>query len=138
RSLELDRLNLQADAATRRADWPTVSRVLLKARPLAPDDPWLTYRLANAQHAQGQNSAAEDSFRQLIQRQGSNAPARYAHGLYLASIGRDSETLTTLAAIPAAQWDDNMRDLSSRVERRQLLARARALRDAGHEPQAIA
>lgn len=138
RSLELDRLKLEADAATRRADWPTVSRVLLKARPLAPDDPWLTYRLANAQHAQGQDSAAEDSFRQLIQRQGSNAQARYAHGLYLASIGRDSETLATLAAIPAAQWDGNMRDLSSRVERRQLLARAQALRDAGHEPQAIA
>ena len=103
RSLELDRLNLEADAATQRADWPTVSRVLFKARPLAPDDPWLTYRLANAQHEQGKDSAAEDSFRQLIRRQGSNAQARYAHGLYLASIGRDSETLATLAAIPAAQ-----------------------------------
>ncbi|WP_426143353.1 cellulose synthase complex outer membrane protein BcsC [Pseudomonas sp. DWP3-1-2] len=137
-SIELERLNLQADLASQRSDWAQLVPLLKKIRVLDPDNPWLTYRLAAAEIALGQPRQADDAFRQLLARQGRNPEARYAHGLYLANENRDSEVSTTLGQIPAAAWTDNMRELDTRIKRRQLLARAEQLRNAGHEPQAIA
>lgn len=137
-SLALDRLKARADTATQRADWAQAAAMLSKARVLAPDDPWLTYHLASSQRALGQNSAADDSFRQLLQRNGKDSEARYAHGLYLASASRDSEALGSLAQIPESAWSGNMRELAARLHRRQLLAQASALREHGHEAQAEA
>lgn len=137
-SIELARLNLQADAAAQRANWAQLVSLLRKIRTLDPDNPWLVYRLANAQIALGRPIEADDSFRQLLERQAQNPEARYAHGLYLASESRDSEALRTLANIPASAWTDNMRELSARVQRRQLLMQAEKLRDSGREPEAIA
>lgn len=137
-SIELARLNLQADAATQRADWAQLVVLLKKIHVLDPDNPWLTYRLANAQLMLGLPRDADDSFRQLLERQGQNPEARYAHGLYLATENRDGDVLQTLAKIPAPAWTDNMRELAARVQRRQLLAQAGKLRDNGREPEAIA
>lgn len=137
-SIELDRLNLQADAATQHGDWSKLVELLEKIRVLDPDNPWLTYRLANAQLTLGHGAQADDNFRQLLLRQGQNPEARYAHGLYLASANRDSDVIQTLKKIPATAWTDNMRELAARVQRRELLARADKLRDSGREPEAIA
>ena len=138
RGLALDRLNAQADDATRRSDWAQVTAALSKAQVLDPDSPWLVYRLANAQRELGRNADAEQSFRLLLQRQGQNTEARYAHGLFLANAERDGDAMGSLQQIPRAAWSDNMNELWVRLQRRQLLAKARALRDSGHEAQAEA
>jgi predicted Zn-dependent protease len=137
-SIQLERLSLKADAATQRSDWAQLVPLLKQMRVLDPDNPWLAYRLAGAEVALGKPGEADDAFRQLLLRQGNNPEARYAHGLYLATDNRDSEVLASLGYIPKAGWTDNMRDLAARIERRQLLAQAQSLRDAGHEPEAIA
>ncbi|SDB11257.1 Flp pilus assembly protein TadD, contains TPR repeats [Pseudomonas sp. NFACC23-1] len=136
-SLALAGLKAQADVATRRSDWAQVNRLLLKARMLDGDDPWLAFHLAKAQQALGQTGAAEDTFRQLMQRQSNNPEARYAQALYLNANGRDSEALDALTQIPRSAWSQPMRDLAGQLQRRLLLARAKALRDAGQEAQAV-
>ena len=138
RGLALDRLNAQADDATRRGDWAQVARTLTQARDLDPDNPWLVYRLANAQRSLGQVAQADNSFSLLLQRQGQNPEARYAHGLYLADADRDGDAMGSLQQIPRVAWSDNMQQLWARLQRRQLLAKAEALRNAGHESQAEA
>ncbi len=137
-SLALDRLKEQADAAAQRADWAQVAASLSKARVLAPDDPWLTYRLANSQRELGQRAAADDSFRQLLQRKGQDSETRYAHALYLASDSRDAEAQDSLSKIPVSAWTDNMHELANRLRRRQLQAQVSALRERGQEDQAEA
>lgn len=138
RGLTLDRLNAQADDATRGSDWAQVTVALSKARVLDPDNPWLVYRLANAQRELGLNTEADQSFHWLLQRQGQNTEARYAHGLFLANGDRDGDAMGSLQQIPRAAWSDNMNELWARLQRRQLLAKARTLRDGGHEAQAEA
>ena len=137
-SMELDELNQQADAATERKDWPQVAALLSKIRNLSPDEPWVTYRLANAQREINQPGAADDSFKQLMNRQGRNPEAIYAYALYLSNTDRDASALSALEKLPTAQWTDSMRELDSRLQRNVLVARAERLRAEGHEPQAIA
>ncbi len=136
-SLMLADLKAQADVATQRSDWAQVNRLLLKARTLDGDDPWLAFHLARAQQALAQAGAAEDTFRQLMQRQSNNPEARYAQALYLNANGRDSEALDALTRIPRSAWTQPMQDLASQLQRRLLLARAKVLRDAGQEAQAV-
>jgi len=136
--LALDRLNAQADDATRRSDWGQVVQHLSKARELDPDNPWLVYRLANAQRQLGRAADADHSFSLLLQRQGQNPEARYAHGLFLADGERDTDAMGSLQQIPRAGWSDNMNQLWARLQRRQMLAKAEALRAGHHEDQAEA
>lgn len=138
RRLEVNELNRLADAASERKDWPQVVALLSKVRNLTPDEPWLTYRLANAQREINQPGAADDSFKQLMQHQGQNPEARYAYALYLSSTERNASALSVLEQLPQAQWNDSMRELHARLQRSELLARADSLRKAGNEPQAIA
>lgn len=138
RSIELERLNRQADAAEQRKDWPQLVNLLKQIRTLDADNTWLTYRLANADISLGRPRDADDAFAVLLARQGRDPQARYAHGLFLASAGRDAEVLETLKQIPTAAWTDNMRELAGRITRRQLLAEADRLRARGQEPAAIA
>ncbi|MBD8577323.1 cellulose biosynthesis protein BcsC [Pseudomonas syringae] len=137
-SLELARLNQQADRLSEQSDWGPLVPLLKKIRVLDPDNPWLTYRLAAAEVALGNPRQADEAFAQLLVRQGNNPEARYAHGLYLANASRDTEVLASLGKIAKAGWTDNMRELAARIERRQLLARVEQLRNSGQEPQAIA
>jgi len=137
RSIELERLNLQADLASQHSDWAQLASLLKKIRQLEPDNPWLTYRLAAAEVAMGQPREADKAFSELLALQGRNPEARYAHGLYLANENRDSEVLATLGQIPVADWTENMRELDTRIKRRQLMTQVEQLRDAGHESQAI-
>lgn len=138
RGLELNRLDAQADDATRRSDWVQVKAALSKSLVLDPDSPWRVYRLANAQRELGLNAEADHSFNVLLQRQGQNTEARYAHGLFLARGERDGDAMSSLQQIPRAAWSDNMNELWARLQRRQLLAKARTLRDSGHEAEAEA
>lgn len=136
--IELDELNQKADAAAARKDWPHLVALLSTLRTITPDEPWLTYRLANAQREINQPGAADDSFKQLMRRQGKNPEALYAYALYLSSSGRDASALSVLEQLPAAQWSDGMRELGTRLQRNLVVAQAESLRAAGQEPQAIA
>jgi Flp pilus assembly protein TadD len=138
RGLALDRLNVQADDATRRGDWAQIVLVLTKARELDPDNPWLVYRLANAQRELRHSADADNSFSLLLQSQSQNPEARYAHGLFLANGDRDRDAKASLQQIPRQAWSANMNELWARLQRRELLATADVLRTAGHEDQAEA
>ena len=137
-SIELDELNQQAATAEANKDWPKVVALLSKIRDKTPDEPWLTYRLANAQRQINQPGPADDSFKQLMRRQGKNPEAVYAYALYLSSSDRDASALSTLEQLPRSQWTDSMRELDARLQRNELIARADRLRAAGQEPEAIA
>jgi predicted Zn-dependent protease len=138
RAIELERLTLQADDAEQHSDGLRLVALLKQMRTLDADSPWLAYRLAKAETTLGHPREADDAFRQLLARQGNEPQARYAHGLFLASMGRDPEVLSTLEHIPVSAWTEEMRELASRIKRRQLLAQADKLRASGQEPAAVA
>ncbi|AQZ95720.1 cellulose synthase complex outer membrane protein BcsC [Halopseudomonas phragmitis] len=137
-SVVQEQLQAQVDSALEQQDWDRAITLLQQSVRLSPDAPWTTYRLANLLAEQGRMPEADDQFNRLLQRQGTNPEARYAHGLYLAGLQRDQEALATLQPIPQADWNEGMQALAERIARRQRLAEAYALRDAGQEPEAIA
>ncbi|WP_153242584.1 cellulose synthase complex outer membrane protein BcsC [Frateuria defendens] len=112
--------------------------LLEAARQLAPDDAWLTYRLAGRLRAQRRVAEADAAFAALLARNGGNPEARHAHALYLASGDQDAAALASLHAIAPAHWTADMRELAARLEREQLFAHAEALRGTGREREAIA
>lgn len=136
--LQGERLQGEADAAARRGDARGEAELLAQARRLAPDDPWLAYRLAGLLRAQGRAGEADAAFAELLARQGEAAQARYAHALYLSAGERDDEALASLQRLPPAAWNDDIRALAQRLQRRRLLAHAEALRAAGREGEAVA
>lgn len=131
------RLTQLREAAQRFADagqWPQAAERYTAARALAPDDVWLTYSLAQALRQADRQSQADDAFADLLTRLDEPEPraqAHYAQALYLASSDRDAAALDSLARIPDLRRDDAMRELTTRLHRRQLLARADGLREAG-------
>ncbi|TXI29874.1 MAG: cellulose biosynthesis protein BcsC [Aquipseudomonas alcaligenes] len=138
RSLELDRMRREADAATQRQDWPAASRALRRASELAPDQPWLVFELAGSLRQQGLDAEADAAFADLLRRRPSDPAARYAHGLYLESSDRDAQALATLEGIASADRDEAIRSLERRLQRRLTLAQARTLREQGREREATA
>lgn len=126
-NLKVERLTKEADAAALRSDKKQLVVLLKQIRDLEPDDPWLTYRLANTQKELGLSAEAESSFQQLLQTQGRNPIARYAHGLYLESEHEDSAVMDSLAHIPEATWTEDMQSLAQRARRRLLREQVEAL-----------
>ncbi len=124
--LVLARLSDQADVAAQRGDWMQVSDLLLKARTLDPNDPWLAFRLAKAQQALGQAGAADATMSDLMQRQAHNPEALYAHALYLSVTDRDGAALDTLKRIAKSAWNQSMGDLDGQIRHRQALQQAEA------------
>jgi tetratricopeptide (TPR) repeat protein len=135
-ALLLARYQLQADQALERGDQAAASEALRQARRLDPNDPWLTYRLANSLRTQGAFYEADSTFDDLLARKPADPTTRYAHALYLAAAERDAQALTSLQQIPASDWNDDIRALATRVERREFMSRVAKLRAAGREPAA--
>jgi tetratricopeptide (TPR) repeat protein len=131
-------LDEQADAAVAAHDWPRAVALLRTAVQQELDNPWLTYRLARAEQQLGDLAAAHAAFNQLLQRQGKNPTARYAHALFLDSLDQDEEALHSLQQIDVPLWDNDMRALAQRLERQRRLAYAESLRADGREAQAVA
>lgn len=103
----------------------------------SPEDPWIAYRLANLLADMDRTGEADQVFQSLLQKQGSNPEARYAHGLYLASLERDEDALQTLARIDRSRWSRGMHDLQARIARRLRLQQAETLFVSGRHQQAI-
>lgn len=138
RDAQQQQLQHEAEQAEAGGD-PARARALLeRAADIAPDDIWLTYRLAGRLHGEGRTGEADARFARLLQSQGDVPAARYAQALFLSSSDRDGAALEALAAIDAAHWSEDMHALSARLQRQQLFARARALREDGDEAAASA
>ncbi len=135
-ALLLARYQLQADQALERGDQAAASEALRQARRLDPNDPWLTYRLANSLRTQGAFYEADSTFDDLLARKPADPTTRYAHALYLAAAERDAQALTSLQQIQASDWNDDIRALATRVERREFMSRVAKLRAAGRETAA--
>ena len=97
--------------------------------------PWLTYRLANSLRTQGAFYEADSTFDDLLARKPADPTTRYAHALYLAAAERDAQALTSLQQIQASDWNDDIRALATRVERREFMSRVAKLRAAGRKPR---
>ena len=136
--LEVDQLTEQAKLAAEGGYPAQATHLLTRARQLTPDDPWLTYRLASTYQGMGEPQLAEQVFNDLLQKQGQNPTARYAHALFLSSRDQYANAIESLRAVPMSAWDDDMRALAARLERQQHLAYADSLRAAGQEGEAIA
>lgn len=136
--LRLDRLKQQAETLAQQQQWQQAAEIYRRAQPMAPDDVWLTYRYAQALRQAGQPQQADALFRQLAQRQHANPQLTYAYALYLSGSDRDRQALAQLNTLPAAQWNDNMRELAQRLKMQATIAHAEGLRAAGDEPAAEA
>ena len=136
-SLRLARYRLLAEQALERDDQPAAITALRQARSLAPTDPWLAYRLASSLQQQQAFSEADAVFADLLKRQVNDPVARYAHALYLSGAGRDAQALTSLHRISERDWDEDMRALATRLERRELMSRIDKLRTSGREAAAV-
>ncbi|EPF2605708.1 TPA: cellulose synthase complex outer membrane protein BcsC [Yersinia enterocolitica] len=136
-SLQLDMLKQQAETLAAQQQWHQAAEKYRQAQKLAPDDVWITYRLAQALAQDGNSAQADAEFHQLASRKPGDPEQVYAYALYLSSTERDSQALAHLATLPAAQWNDNIRELDQRLKLDQVLTLARQLRDNGDETGAI-
>ena len=136
-SLLLARYRLLAEQALERDDQPAAITALRQARSLAPADPWLAYRLASSLQQQQGFSEADAVFADLLKRQANDPVARYAHALYLSGAGRDAQAIASLHSIGERDWDEDMRALAARLERRELMSRIDKLRTSGREAAAV-
>lgn len=138
RSLTNDRLSQQAEALENKGNWAQAAEVQRRRLALSPDDVWITYRLSRDLVSAGQRGEADNLMLNLARKKPTDADQVYANGLYLSGNGQDQAALTHLAALPTAQWTDNIRELDQRLRSDQLIAQANRLRDSGQEVQAIA
>ncbi|EKN6263248.1 cellulose synthase complex outer membrane protein BcsC [Yersinia enterocolitica] len=136
-NLQLDMLKQQAETLAAQQQWHQAAEKYRQAQKLAPDDVWITYRLAQALAQDGHSAQADAEFHQLASRKPGDPEQVYAYALYLSSTERDSQALAHLATLPAAQWNDNIRELDQRLKLDQVLTLARQLRDNGDETGAI-
>ncbi|MGL5699458.1 MAG: cellulose synthase complex outer membrane protein BcsC [Kluyvera sp.] len=138
RSLTNDRLSQQAEAFEKQGKWAQAAEVQRRRLALSPDDVWTTYRLASDLVSAGKQSEGDSLMLNLARKKPNDADQVYAYSLYYSGNGQDQAALAHLAALPKAQWNDNIRELDARLRSDQLIAQANRLRDAGQEEQAIA
>ncbi|MDW5377130.1 cellulose synthase complex outer membrane protein BcsC [Halomonas sp. HP20-15] len=134
RQLRVAQLSAAGQRLAEAQQWSQAAERYAEARELSPADVWLTYSLAQALRQDGRRPQADASFADLLGRlddPATRAQGQYAQALYLASDDRDDAALESLARIPDARRDTDMRALAARLERRQLLARASTLRASG-------
>ncbi|CNC71088.1 cellulose synthase subunit BcsC [Yersinia intermedia] len=136
-SLQIDMLKQQAENLAAQQQWRQAAEKYRQALKMAPDDVWITYRLAQALVQEGHLAEADAQFHRLASRKPGDPEQVYAYALYFSSTGRDSQALAHLATLPTLQWTDNIRALDQRLKLEQVLAVARQLRASGNEAGAV-
>ena len=137
RRLQLARLRERREQALAAGDAATAIVLGQQLRNELPDDAWLAYALGNELRAAGRQDDADAVVADMAARNGS-AEARYAQALYLSGSDRLPQALAVLDALPRAQWDDDIRALSARLQRQQLIDHLWELRAQGRETEALA
>ena len=134
--LKATQLEEEADMLVQAGKWPQAVARRQEALRLRPDDVWLAYRLAeDLAHVDG-SAAGEQLLRQRLVATPRDLSLRYATALFLSGQGHLAQARTLLAEEPAARWSDDMRELDSRLARRELVAQATRLREQGDEAAA--
>lgn len=137
RRLQLARLRERREQALAAGDAESAIALGQQLRSELPDDAWLAYALGNELRAAGRQDEADAVVTDMATRNGS-AEARYAQALYLSGSDRLPQALAVLDALPRAQWDDDIRALSARLQRQQLIDHLWELRAQGRETEALA
>ena len=138
RSLANDRLAQEAERLENQGNWAQAAVLQKRRLALDPGSVWVTYRLASDLRSAGQQIEADAQMRALARSKPADPEQVYAYGLYLSGNNQESAALAHLNTLPRDKWNSNIQELSDRLEANQLLARANQLRDAGHEPEAMA
>ena len=136
RSVHSDDLERQVKQATAAGEAARAIRLLEQVRVLQPDDPWVAYRLALAEAARGHTAAGNALFPPLLAAHPGDPQTVYSYALYLASLDRDQTAVSVLQQVPVKSWTGGMQRLDARLRHRLLMARARALKAAGHDTEA--
>ncbi|WP_409159900.1 cellulose synthase complex outer membrane protein BcsC [Pectobacterium sp. B2J-2] len=137
-ALQLDILKQQADQLAEQQQWAQAEEKYRQANQQNPNDVWLAYHYAQTLRQLGKTQQADSVVQRATAVPPASAEKNYVYSLYLSSTNRDEQALAHLNTLPAAQWSDDMRDLSQRLTIQTTLAKAEAMRDAGNEPAAIA
>lgn len=138
RSLTNDRLAQEAERLENQGNWAQAAVLQKRRLALDPGSVWVTYRLASDLRSGGQQLEADAQMRELARLKPADPEQVYANGLYLSGNNQESAALAHLNTLPHDKWNSNIQELADRLEANQLLARANQLRDAGHEPEAVA
>ncbi|WP_252145569.1 cellulose synthase complex outer membrane protein BcsC [Yokenella regensburgei] len=138
RSLTNDRLSQQAEALENQGKWAQAAEIQRQRLALDPGSVWVTYRLAKDLSSAGKRSEADALMRNLAQQKPNDPDQVYAWALYFSGNDQDQAALAHLNALPKNQWNDNIRELSGRLQTNQVMETANRLRDSGQEAQAIA
>ena len=136
RRVRSDDLERQVTQATASGETARAISLLEQVHVLQPDAPWIAYRLAMAEVAQGRGAAGDALFPPLLASHPGDPQTVYAYALYLTAVGRDQAAVSVLQQVPAKSRTDGMHKLDARLRQRLLMARARALKAAGHEAEA--
>nr|WP_240472582.1 cellulose synthase complex outer membrane protein BcsC [Pectobacterium brasiliense] len=137
-ALQLNILKQQADQLAEQQQWTQAEEKYRQANQQDPNDMWFAYRYAQTLRQLGQIQQADSVVQRATAVPPTDAQKNYVYSLYLSSTNRDEQALAHLNTLPAAQWSDDMRDLSQRLTIQTTLAKAEAMSDAGDESAAIA
>ncbi|WP_261831770.1 cellulose synthase complex outer membrane protein BcsC [Leminorella grimontii] len=137
-SLTADSLKQQAEALVANGRLAQAEEKYLQAKKLTPDDPWLTYRLANVMQRMQKGREADLTFSSGMDAHRQNAEWTHAYALYLSGSDRDALAVEALQKLPASQWDDGIRELSQRLKAQQVIAEAEQIRAEQGEDAAVA
>lgn len=137
-TLRSEIVRAEADALAERGAWPQAVEKYRQAQQDAPDDVWLNYRLAGALRQSGQPQQADEQIANMSRQRLGDATQVYASALWFSGSGRTAAALATLNSLPQVAWNQDIRDLATRLQQDQIYQHADALRNSGREPQAEA
>lgn len=98
---------------------------------LAPQDPWLRYRLAGRYRERGAADRGRDLLDEGVRAAPDSPDMRYAQALYLAQLEAYPEALAAIDRVDAARRSDDMNALHDRMQVATARAAARRLQAAG-------
>lgn len=127
----------QAQEQERAEQWGASAASLEQAQQLDPDDPWLSYRLAEMWFKAGETERGLQAFQRHLDKHPRAGISRYAHGLLLESLDRWSEGLASLERVARTDWTADMQSLAQRLHDRERIEQARSLYAVGRVQDAI-
>ncbi|ROH93663.1 hypothetical protein ED208_03835 [Stagnimonas aquatica] len=132
RAERIEAWQTEARAAQARGDLAGARKAAEQALALAPEDPWLRYRLARLELSAGDTDAARARMAEGL-RLAPGADMDYAQALLLAGVDPRAAQ-AALARIPANERSEGVLRLQSRLQMRPLLAAGQSLLLAGDRP----
>ncbi len=128
----------QAEQAQLAGDWAVAAHQWAAVQALNVDNPWASYRLAEALRQQGRPQAeVMQAYDRHLQRHRDNPVSRYAQALLLESVDQWQSARAALADIAATNWTPDMHALDERLQTNQRIADAQLLFDQGQQQAAI-